>query len=390
MRIIKVGTLILIAGLLLACNNTENHKPNTITIVGSNKDIETKLVENYSETTQNIIHTNEELSEQLELNESQIENKVVEQVELKSEDNIKFIKTLNSLDEVAKTNGYNTIDEIKYIRTEGDSSVYWGELMGYNDSEMNKLFESYSDEIKSLREERLLTIENTDYTIQVIHMFATLNCLKEGLGSLGGWKGDICEIVESIDKNLDTDTTYTQAYLSFSEPNTKFNIYDIYSDISAVNIAKTLPLNGDLSDCVKRYFIDVQTYNPFAMFIRNEFNITTRNRDLLYESIYNSLNSDILVRYLMKTMQIEGRDLQLRAVCRAFADFIYDNITDEELVKLNELYTIQYTDNIRRVEHELSLKNKDKVKELLNKFITENGKEKIDEFLSNTTGYFSN
>jgi hypothetical protein len=100
-----------------------------------------------------------------------------------------------------------------------------------------------------------------------------------------------------------------------------------------------LSLDGDLSDCVERYFIDIQTYNPFAMFIRNEFNITTRNKDLLYESIYTSINNDILVRYLMRVMHIDTRNIQLEAVCRAFADFICDNITDEELVKLNELYT---------------------------------------------------
>lgn len=381
----KIGILIL-SLILIACDSQGEDTLHNITIVGANNTIyESDVNDSY---VNNI--DIDELIEQYDAVENQISNLEYNHVkELTDIDNIAFINSLNELDEAAKLNGYTLIDELKYIRASGYNSVYWGELMGYDDLAMNQTLEAYSDEIKTLREEKLLTIANTDYTIQIVHMFATLNCIKEGLGSLGGWKGDICEVVESIDKNLDIDTTYTQAYLSFSEPTTKFNIYDIYSDISAVNIGKTLSIDGDLSDCVEQYFVDVQTYNPFAMFIRNEFNITTRNRDLLYESIYNSINSDILVRYLIRTMQIEGRDLQLRAVCRAFADFIYDNIEDEELIELNELYTIKYIDNIRIVDSELSLKNKAKATELLNKFITEGGKEKIEEFLSKTKGYFS-
>jgi len=329
----------------------------------------------------------EEVLQEIVVNEQHYDN--IDTLNLLDEQSKQYIDNLKEFDNIANETGMTLDQQLVLLRGDKYNSLYWGELMGYDDIEVNNMVETYNLELfTKLREEETVRINGTEFEIQTTHMYATMNCIKEGLGSLGGWKGDICELVEQLNSN-DYNTCYNESIKSFESENLKFNKYDLYSDIAAVNISSMLGYNDDLSTVIENYFNKAPSINQYLMFLSIEFNIDNFSIDSIREQVKKSIKSDILVQYLIRTMNIENKDIQMEAACDAFADYICNHITVEDISKFNSMYTDSEKDKLTEVQDELKIKTQDKYLELGTRYIKENGAEKIEEFLSETKGYFS-
>lgn len=369
----------------------------------TDKVIKQDIIEDSTTVENNIHYDNNTNSNKETLIKEEIieekEYKIIEDIEYKEllaynyeitdEDNIKFIEQLKELDTIAYENNISLNQKLVMLRGNKYNSVYWGELMGYDDDNINSVIESSNPELfAKLRKEETIRINGTDFEIQTTHMYATMNCIKEGLGSLGGWKGDLCECIEQLDTK-DYDASYTKAMESFTSDSLKFNKYDLYSDIAAVNISKKLSYSDGIGDVVEDYFRKAPNVNQYLLFIVNEFELQDINKSSLREAVRKSINEDLLVHYLMRTMKIDNKQIQIDAVCDAFADYLLLNISNEDLHKINVLYTDKEIAKIEKVEKELKDYRNKKYIELCKHYIENGGVEAIEQFLSTTKGYFS-
>lgn len=284
-----------------------------------------------------------------------------------------WLSLLNEFELYANECNVTQFDKMNYIRGKKYNSVYWGELLAYDDENLYRQITSYKPEFEALREETIVCIPETNIHFKTVHMIASLQCMKDGIGSFGSWKGDLVELARDIetDETLITyDDKYQFAYNSMSSMNSSScNIVDISSDIMAVNIGKNMTINENLTDAISYYATYIPYFNQYAVFIKNEFGVSDVTRETLRTYVKKGMNSDILVTYLMRSFELKD-DGVLEIVNDAFADFLYDSLQGESVSNLTKgLEKFVNTEKQKQIEIEFKQAQLDKYKVLLKNYI---------------------
>lgn len=284
-----------------------------------------------------------------------------------------WISLLTEFDEYSNSCGLTQFDKMNYIRGGKYNNIYWGELLAYDDENIYSQITSYKPEFDDLRNETIICLPNTDIRLKTVHMTASLQCMKDGIGSFGSWKGDLVELARDIDKNNELttyDEIYDFAYKSISSTDSSScNLIDIMSDVTAVNIGMNMTKDEDLSKAISEYASYIQYFNHYAVFIKNEFGVSDIDKDTLRYNVKSNMDSDMLVLYLMKSFDLYDSDT-LYVVCDAFADFLYNSLeghTVSELTAGLEMFQSSYKQKL--VRNEFKIAQTEKYKAMFEKYL---------------------
>ena len=273
-----------------------------------------------------------------------------------------FVETLALLEEIAdmyvKENpGKDPLNLIiKYIRTGVDryNSGSWGIMAGYEDADFAKYVQKMEDSINSMveNEEDMIavcslkklanfTLPNGNLT-DVGHMFGTMDITyhnKFGVNhaDVAGWAGDLVDLLEFSDAmgvsgTLEEMVSDIRNNYLLKTPVQQglpaFNQLDMYGDLDALYLMKTLQTNGyekgDLVTLMNAYFTaDLSDENRAEFFLKNRLDgVSTRN--LVRDAVYNAYTNNKVIATLEGTREFTSSDLDVlrKAVCYAFADYI--------------------------------------------------------------------
>lgn len=248
----------------------------------------------------------------------------------------KWMQSLEELDSIAKESGLTQLDELSYIRSQKYNTVYWNEMLSTCDNNTKNIIECKHPDVKSLQDEALLNIPNTNIDIKAVHTIASIECIKSGVGSFGSWKGDLAQLardIKELEANGSKIDVYNYTYSIMASENSSCSIYDINSDITAVNVAAYMTNDMGIKEGLDTYFSYIPYYNQYALFINNEFDVTDISKDELRKKVKSSMDTDLLAEYLIH--KFGGYDSEIHPlVYNAFADYLYDNLNGKSIKEL--------------------------------------------------------
>ncbi len=294
-----------------------------------------------------------------------------------------FIENLLILEELAyyysmEVPGVDPLElVIKYIRTGVDryNEGSWGIMAGYEDAGFAEFVAKMEDEqnsvagsddelieVSSLKNIETFNIPNGDL-VDFGHMFGTMDITYHNKKSInhadvGGWAGDICDLMEFSDYGDVTGTLNEMIaeisvnYLLQDDPEEVggFNQQDMYGDLDSYYLMKTLLSStyeqGDLTALFEGYFTADLTMEIRAdYFIENRLGgVSTRAN--IRDEVYNLYTGNKLITTLEGTKEFkrtEVSDLR-KACCYAFADYICKLAGDYVEVTENPYYTVFSTE----------------------------------------------
>jgi len=239
-----------------------------------------------------------------------------------------YLSDLKRLDQYAKEFQIDNLTEWNYLRSGKYHDEYWIQLMG----EENMGFYEYvnNKEPNLLREETYVSIENSPYIIKTAHLAGTVCSIKSGIGSLGGWKGDLAELARELESYKNEGMTfdyYHKAYQSFLKEDGSCSRYDIDTDIIATNISAICGSEDKISESMEEYFLNIPC-NQYSLFLQNEFSLEQVDRNKVRSAIARSFRNDIYVKYLLRSFEIDN-EYAMSEICYAFADYLYDMAKDD-------------------------------------------------------------
>lgn len=189
--------------------------------------------------------------------------------------------------------------------------------------------------------------------VEFNHMFGTMNILYlaqsifKGSGDLGGWAGDICDLVNILvvkgltGNSIDELVATISANHLFVESDilgvSSFGKLDYYGDIDAMYfVTKLKSEGGKLSQWMESYFTPTLTESDRAAFFLNTRFNGKLTKATVRAAIYNTYSADTMIRILEskrginKNNDIDGDDIpdcnhaDIRiAACYAFADYVF-------------------------------------------------------------------
>ena len=286
---------------------------------------------------------------------------------------------------------------IKYIRTGVDryNSGSWGIMAGYESKEFSDYvrgFENYFNFLltKAAEEElgRALTLEeyyefvetyfykftalkninplelpNGD-KVDLGHMFGTMDISYTNKGSInhsdvGGWAGDIVDLITSADLDKVTGTVEEMVdiladkyFLHNPQPNDVFSLSDFYGDLDAYYVLNTVlergysfDVNeeiGTLSSVIKEYFTkNLSVEDRAKYFLKNRL-ANAGTREQVRRAVYNAYTGNKTVTTLEATRDFitdkENINNLRKASCYVFADYICKLAGDYIEVEENPYY----------------------------------------------------
>lgn len=256
-----------------------------------------------------------------------------------------WLKQLKIIDQARESSQLSLLDELIYIRSTKYNSKEWEMLAGKYNEEKSLIFELTSNS-NVLKDESYLVIPNTNIIFNPVHTIVAINCTINGAGSIGGWKGDLIELIsEMIECNTDiTDenAVYQYVYTALNSENGRFNRYDLNSDILAVNLAANMSSTDYLYPIINNYFIYGPYFNQYTLFIQNEFGINNDFDKVQLRKLVNEyMKEDVLVNALMKQINIDTENNSYELIYNAFADYLYDNTEYGKITDTSEFEDIE-------------------------------------------------
>ncbi|MBQ4626630.1 MAG: phosphodiester glycosidase family protein, partial [Clostridia bacterium] len=294
-----------------------------------------------------------------------------------------FIENLLLLEELAyyysmEVPGVDPLElVIKYVRTGVDryNEGSWGIMAGYEDTGFAEFVAKIEDDMNSAAEsdEDLITVSalknienfilpNGDL-VDFGHMFGTMDITYHNKKSanhadVGGWAGDICDLIEFSDYG-DVNGTFDEMlaevstnYLLQEDPEEVggFNQQDMYGDLDSLYLMQTLLSStyeqGALSALFESYFTAELSMEIRAdYFLKNRLGgVSTRGN--VRDEVYNLYTGNKLLATLEGTKEFKRDDVsELRKVCcYAFADYICKLAGDYVEVTENPYYTVFSTE----------------------------------------------
>ncbi len=246
----------------------------------------------------------------------------------------KFTNDLLALEALSKQyNQTNYISRVViYIRSSKYNTNQWSILGGSIDEDFANYVHNNNAELEYLRTKEVLTYPGSNEEIDFIHMIATINLSMIGnemYSDLGGWGGDLCQLVKEI-KNTDKtdDELKTMVEQKFNH-NSSFGSQDVLADFDAINITN---LYNNLSEkslakAIKKYYREVTNITrkdgvkSYLFDGKNNLETISQKVDFLYSRL---CNNQLLV-YLNNTYEIdfENHKNLFDACLTVFVEFLY-------------------------------------------------------------------
>ena len=289
-----------------------------------------------------------------------------------------FLENLELLEELAVTYAAEVPGKdplqliIKYIRTGVDryNEGSWGIMAGYEDTgfaeyvaKVEDTFNSVAAEGEQITVSGLKNIELFDIpngnTVDFGHMFGTMDITYHNKGSqghadVGGWTGDLVDLIEFSDYGGVTGTLDEMIaeigtnYLLQDDPEEVggFNQQDMYGDMDSLYLMNVLTSTvyeqGAVTALFREYFTENLSMETRAdYFLRNRLGGVSTRADVR-NSVYNIYTSNRLITTLEGTKEFNTQDISLlrKASCYAFADYICKLAGDYVEVTENPYFTV--------------------------------------------------
>ena len=268
---------------------------------------------------------------------------------------------------------------IKYIRTGVDryNSGSWGIMAGYENTDFANFVRRYENELNAEIDNveeyyRFTALKNINYVtlpngdkVDLGHMFGTMDISYTNKGSenhadVGGWAGDLVDLISSADLDLVKGTVEEMVdileegyFLKNPQESDVFSLKDFYGDLDAYYVLKTVMGKeygideetgmGTLSSVIMEYFTEELTVEDRAeYFLRNRLdNVGTREQ--VRRAVYNAYTSNKTVTTLEATRTFltdqENINNLRKASCYVFADYICKLAGDYIEIESNPYYS---------------------------------------------------
>ena len=259
---------------------------------------------------------------------------------------------------------------INYIRcgVEKYTSGSWVMLAGEEKTEFTKYVSDQdaangttAGALRSLTE---FTLPNGD-KVDFVHMFGCMDISYHTMqtnasaavtnADLGGWGGDICDLIDYTKKYspITSTTVEDMAYelrtdgkhLGYDDPSEdddvhSFGILDLYGDLDAYYLVQNLTGGKTISAVMSSYFNSNLTDKFRAKFLlRNRFS-GVGTKEEIRSAVLSAYKSNTAIAALETSRGLTDIDDLRTACCYAFADYLYEltgGITDKPS---NDYYTV--------------------------------------------------
>ena len=248
----------------------------------------------------------------------------------------KLCLDIGELEHLSKS--YKEKDCIKrvliYVRCKRYNDYYWESLGGKLENDFEDYVqENYTEkDLSYLQTKNYLVDTATGKNIDFIHLFATMNLQLSGdaLGCVGGFGGDICQLVQEIKNlNLSSEEEIQQAIVNRFNGESTFGSEDLLADLDAVNIINLYnEFEGDnkvISNSLLSYYYNLTQQNRINNFHNHIFsdNLNASIEDKC-EYIFNQLQNNFGILGLCDKYGIDfdNNELEFKTSIRAFVEYI--------------------------------------------------------------------
>lgn len=166
------------------------------------------------------------------------------------------------------------------------------------------------------------------------HMFGAMNIAyvaAEATGDLGGWAGDICDLLnysyyhgDVPSGSVEEMTAYILGNCFGVDADDAFGMDDFYGDMDAYYLCNQMQAGKQLTTVMKSYFTaDLTDADRAAYFMNNRFSGLETNEDVR-SAVYNAYTTNVGLKVLeAKRGLTDCNDLRT-AACYAFADYLFE------------------------------------------------------------------
>lgn len=226
---------------------------------------------------------------------------------------------------------------LAYIRGDRYNSTQWNLLAGnVNDFFVNYLRDNSDMDFRSLKNLGNWEPNTISGKVDFVHLIATLNMHIGSnntnlLPDLGVWGGDLAQFANELKKSqasLDNSVLISYARASIANTSATFGLYDMNSDMDAVNIYRLMTdYKYSISKAFEVYYSSqVQgRRNIFKAQVLKNQNIT--NREAFVNYIKNRMTSNYYLHVLMTdsyNLAIDNVDARyLDSAIKAFAYYVF-------------------------------------------------------------------
>ena len=213
-------------------------------------------------------------------------------------------RSLESLSKAYNSSGYQK-RVLVYIRSSRYNSSQWNFIGGSLDEDFVTYVHENDANLEYLRTKDSLTYPNSDDEIDFVHMIATINLLNTNdnkCADLGGWGGDLCQLVQEIKDTDKTGEELKELVLSKFNVTSSFGSEDVLADLDAVNIYtiyKSQTGTKSFADAISTYYKSLThsaRKNSFSnyLFANQSVNTTSQKVDYLFNRLSGNYYLGIL------------------------------------------------------------------------------------------------
>lgn len=298
-----------------------------------------------------------------------------------------FLEKINGAVGYSKDKGISVNDLLMYLREGEYSSFYWEKVVGLLEENTKSKLDACKDAVW-LKERGSNVSRICGNEFEIAHLFAALECESSGLGSLGGWHGDLCELAGRIAEQPEKERW---ALDNIGSSGSGFECSDIKTDELASILSKGMCHENDLGDCFQEFYDFGNDKSLTDVFLFYEFGLIHPTQDEIEKAVLDSFNKDQLMPFLLLTFNANNSDAQIAA--SAFSSYLFDNSIKDCLGDECECksYGDLFSKRILKLSQKLKTRNAFyKKASLAKELASQGGFEAIERFLKkDTKGYFS-
>ena len=258
-------------------------------------------------------------------------------------------------DEYAAANTEKNAAELvlNYVRTGVPkyAEATWSLVAGPEDTAFTA-YVAQQDEANGTTASALRSLEDitvpNGQTLEFKHMFGTMNITWYQRNStyamvqadMGGWAGDVCDLMEYTNGKVDLSDIETAAteirttYLGVDDPGAhSFGTMDLYGDLDAYHLMNEMKKDGTqrLSDLMQAWFSESLTDAVRADYFMTNRLGGTKTHDGVRAKLLKAYTENSMIGNLEKSRSLNGEAYtDLRTACiYAFADYLTDLAGDE-------------------------------------------------------------
>lgn len=276
-----------------------------------------------------------------------------------------IIEYMEDLEEAAREyaagSGRYSAEELILIYIRTGNSAYndslWNLLAGGAVADFEKFVLENAPGASRLKELRTVTLPGGEST-DISHMFAAMNMIYKGYGDLGGWIGDICDLMYDISELTGSEEELLTAAGSRFRAFGRFGIEDWNADMDAYNIMLLVSQKMSVSQAMINYFSeDLSESERCVKFIRSRLGEEYLTADVTAvqyrKAVLDIYQSDMMVSVLESARGLKELDAHRKAACCAVADHLFDSIHAK--MPSYDDFTIDYYDETLYFEKDMVL-----------------------------------